>query len=139
MSVYSQRDQDDIFYFSQTFSDYYKEDLKTFSQKMPILKAKIKQDPSRLKSAIKKAHKQTKIREEELNKILISDDLLLNRQEVIIAGKGGNAMPLLKSIYEQIHVDQPIENYKDIKYYYNMKPLGNKVFVNYTKTIKVNI
>ena len=134
MSVYSQRDQDDIFYFSQTFSDYYKEDLKTFSQKMPILKAKIKQDPSRLKSAIKKAHKQTKIREEELNKILISDDLLLNRQEVIIAGKGGNAMPLLKSIYEQIHADQPIENHKDIKYYYNtMKPLGNKVFVDYTK------
>ena len=134
MSVYSQRDQDDIFYFSQTFSDYYKEDLKTFAEKMPILKAKIKQDPSRLKSAIKKAHKQTKIREENLNKILVSDDLILNRQEVIIAGKGGNAMPLLKSIYEQIHADQPIENHKDIKYYYNtMKPLGNKVFVDYTK------
>ncbi len=48
MSVYSQRDQDDNFYFSQTFSDYYKEDWKTFSQKIPILKTKIKQEPSRL-------------------------------------------------------------------------------------------
>ena len=54
MSVYSQTDQDDIFYFFQSFSDYYKEDLKIFSQKMPILKVKIKQEPSRLKSAIKK-------------------------------------------------------------------------------------
>ena len=60
MSIYSKRDQNDIFYFSQTFSDYFKEDLKTFAEKMPILKAKIKQDPSRLKSAIKKAHKQTR-------------------------------------------------------------------------------
>ena len=134
MSVYSKRDKDDIFYFSQTFSDYYKEDLNSFCEKMPILKAKIKQDPSRLKSSIKKAHKQTKIREEELKKILISDDLILNRQEVIIAGKGGNAMPLLKTIYQQIHSEQPIENHKDIKYYFNtMKPLGNQVFVDYTR------
>ena len=71
MSVYSQRDQDDIFYFSQTFSDYYKEDLKIFFQKKPILKVKIKQETSRLKSEIKKIHKQTKIREEKLRWFII--------------------------------------------------------------------
>ena len=34
--------------------------------------------------------------------------LILNRQDVIIAGKGDNPIPLLKSIYQQIHPDQPI-------------------------------
>ena len=49
MSVYSPRTKTFTFYFSNTFSDYYKEDLKTFSEKMKILKVKVKSNPNHLK------------------------------------------------------------------------------------------
>ena len=40
MSMYSPRKDNSCFYYSSTFSDYYKEDFKTFIEKIPILKAK---------------------------------------------------------------------------------------------------
>ena len=54
VSMYAPREENSCFYYSNTFSDYYKEDFKTFSEKMPILKAKLKIKSSRLR---KETHK----------------------------------------------------------------------------------
>ena len=38
VSMYSPREENSCFYYSNTFSDYYKEDFKSFSEKFPVLK-----------------------------------------------------------------------------------------------------
>ena len=75
MSINSKINKNDIFYFSQNLSDYFKEDLKDFVKKMHLLKPKIIQDNKKIKKAIKKAYKENEIRENKLKKILNSDTL----------------------------------------------------------------
>ena len=124
-SMYSQRLPGETFYLSQAFSEYYNEDLKTFSEKFPLLKAKIKVNPKKLQKALKDIKKQTIIRENNLKKVKLQDDLVLSKQEIIIAGMGGNAKPLLKSIYRQTHPDEHDDFDPRVKYYRNTdKPLG---------------
>lgn len=124
-SMYSQRLPGETFYLSQAFSEYYNEDLKTFSEKFPLLKAKIKVNPKKLQKALKDIKKQTIIRENNLKKVQLQDDLVLSKQEIIIAGMGGNAKPLLKSIYRQTHPDEHDDFDPRVKYYRNTdKPLG---------------
>ena len=124
-SMYSQRLPGETFYLSQAFSEYYNEDLKTFSEKFPLLKAKIKANPKKLQKALKDIKKQTIIRENNLKKVKLQDDLVLSKQEIIIAGMGGNAKPLLKSIYRQTHPDEHDDFDPRVKYYRNTdKPLG---------------
>lgn len=124
-SMYSQRLPGETFYLSQAFSEYYNEDLKTFSEKFPLLKAKIKVNPKKLQKALKDIKKQTIIRENNLKKVKLQDDLVLTKQEIIIAGMGGNAKPLLKSIYRQTHPDEHDDFDPRVKYYRNTdKPLG---------------
>ena len=125
MSVYTRRNPKETFYFSQTFSDYYKEDLKDFVKKMPLLRAKISAKPNKLQNTLINSEKKSLLKEEKLKETIANDDLLLSKQEVIIAGRGGNAQPLLKSIYKQIHPEDEVEK-NNMKMYYNtMKPLGN--------------
>ena len=69
MSVYSPR-INCSFYFSSAFSDYYKEDLKTFSEKMKILKAKVKSNPNKLNQEIKTQRRISSKKEIKLNRIL---------------------------------------------------------------------
>ena len=124
-SMYSQRLPGETFYLSQAFSEYYNEDLKTFSEKFPLLKAKIKVNPKKLQKALKDIKKQTIIRENNLKKVKLQDDLVLTKQEIIIAGMGGNAKPLLKSIYRQTHPYEHDDFDPRVKYYRNTdKPLG---------------
>ena len=123
--MYSQRLPGETFYLSQAFSEYYNEDLKTFSEKFPLLKAKIKVNPKKLQKALKDIKKQTIIRENNLKKVKLQDDLVLTKQEIIIAGMGGNAKPLLKSIYRQTHPYEHDDFDPRVKYYRNTdKPLG---------------
>ena len=123
--MYSQRLPGETFYLSQEFSEYYNEDLKTFSEKFPLLKAKIKVNPKKLQKALKDIKKQTIIRENNLKKVKLQDDLVLTKQEIIIAGMGGNAKPLLKSIYRQTHPYEHDDFDPRVKYYRNTdKPLG---------------
>ena len=137
MSINSKINKNDIFYFSQNFSDYFKEDLKDFVKKMPLLKPKIIQDPSRLKKAIKKAYKENEIRENKLKKILNSDTLILNKQDVIIAGKRNNPTPLLRSVFRQIHPESSMKNLRDKKLYLKtMKTINKNYSVDFIKNNK---
>ena len=125
MSVYTRRNQNDTFYFSQTFSDYYKEDLKEFVKKIPLLRAKISAKPNKLQYTLVNSERKSQLKEKKLEEIIRNDNLNLKKQEVIIAGKAGNAQPLLKSIYKQIHPEDEIEKNNTKTYFNTMKPLGN--------------
>ena len=90
MSVYSPRGTSCSFYFSSAFSDYYKEDLKTFSEKMKILKAKVKSNPSHLKNEIKEQRKIVFNKERKLNEIINSNKIVFDKEDLIIAADRKN-------------------------------------------------
>ena len=125
MSVYSPRINTGSFYFSNAFSDYYKEDLKSFSDKMKILKAKIKSNPSHLKNEIKNQRKISYKKEKQLQSIIDSNKITFDKDDLIIAADRRNPIPLLKSIFMTKYLDQEVMK-ENIKMYYNtMKPLEN--------------
>ena len=134
MSVYSPRAGSFSFYFSSAFSDYYKEDLKSFSEKMKILKAKIKSNPNKLNHEIKTQRIISSKKERELNKILKLDHLNLGKQDLITAADRRNPVPLLKSIFMQKYPGKEVIK-EHIKLYFNtMKPMGNETGpIDYTQ------
>ena len=125
MSIYSNHLPQDTFYFSNTFNDYYKEKLKSFTEKMPILKAKILSKTDKLQKEIKNQNIKSSIKEQQLYDMLLEDNLILKKEDLIIAADRKNPTPLLKSIFKQ---DNPnsIEIKEHAKLYFNtMKPYGN--------------
>ena len=117
--------KNESFYFSNFFNDYYKENLKSFIKKFPLLKPKFETNSDKLKNSLKDRKSENK--ERKLNDIINSDDLVIKKQELIIAGKSDNAIPLLKSIYKQTHID-----YKDSNKILNKKKIKLKADYNYT-------
>jgi hypothetical protein len=99
VSMYSPHEENSCFYFSDAFSDYYKEDFKSFCEKIPMLKAKLKINPSKLKKEIYKKNKELINKYRILEEKKKSDDEEFNEQDLIIAGKRNNPMPLIKSVY----------------------------------------
>ena len=140
VSMYSNRNPEETFYFSNAFSDYYNEDLKSFSEKMPILKPKVKTSNKRLKKELIKQRIKSLMEEKILNNIYEKDNLKLKKQDLIIAGDRKNAKPLLKSIFYQQNPELEIEEKKKVKNYYKtMKPYGNKEGnIDYTKNERWN-
>ena len=134
MSVYSPRVNTCSFYFSNTFSDYYKEDLKTFSEKMKILKAKVKSNPSHLKHEIKAQRIVSSNNEKQLEDIINSNKITFDKEDLIIAADRRNPIPLLQSIFKTNYPDKEVMK-ENIKMYYNtMKPLGNsRESIDYTQ------
>ena len=134
MSVYSPRVNACSFYFSNTFSDYYKEDLKTFSEKMKILKAKVKSNPSHLKNEMRTQRIVSLNKEKKLEGIINSNKITFDKEDLIIAADRRNPIPLLKSIFRNNYPDKEVMK-ENIKLYYNtMKPLGNSdKSVDYTQ------
>ena len=134
MSVYSPRANSCSFYFSSTFSDYYKEDLKSFSEKMKLLKSKIKSNPHKLTHEIKTQRKISSTKELKLNNILNLQKYNFVKDNLIIAAERRNPIPLLKSIFKDKYPNKEVMK-EHIKMYYNtMKPVGdNKGLVDYTK------
>ena len=125
MSLYANFNPEDTFYFSNTFSDYYKEDLKSFTKKMPILKAKIKTNSKRLKRIINKQRIKSSLKEQQLYDLLVKDSLALKKQDLIISAERKNPVPLMKSIYHQENPDAQEIKEHIRKYFNTMKPLGN--------------
>ena len=125
MSMYSPRVQNSCYYYSSVFSDYYKEDFKSFCNKMPILKAKLKIDSDKLKKEIDKHDKTTFKKEKILNKLCSKERILLDKQDLIIAAKRKNPIPLLKSIFKQNYPGLEVINDNPKMYYNTMKPYGN--------------
>ena len=101
MSMYSPREDNSCFYYSSTFSDYYKEDFKTFIEKIPILKAKLKINSGKLRKEIYNKNyglnNKIKILEEKRK----DKSIIFNKQHLIIAGKRKNPLPLVKSVFFQ--------------------------------------
>ena len=125
MSIYAKFNPEDTFYFSNTFSDYYKEDLKSFTNKMPILKAKIKTNSNRLKRAINKQRIKSSLKEKQLYDLLTKDSLVLKKQDLIISAERKNPLPLMKSIYHQENPEAEEIKEHVKKYFKTMKPLGD--------------
>ena len=134
MSVYSPRLNSYSFYFSSAFSDYYKEDLKTFSEKMKILKAKVKTNPRKLNNEIKIQRCISSKKEKKLNRLLNMEEFNFGKTNLITAGKRKNPIPLLKSIFKQTYPNKEVMK-ENIKMYFNtMKPIGEfNGPVDYTK------
>ena len=134
MSVYSPRVNTCSFYFSNAFSDYYKEDLKSFSEKMKILKAKVKSNPGHLKHEINEQRKISFKKEMKLEDIINSNKIVFDKDNLIIAADRKNPIPLLKSIFKMNYPDKEVMK-ENIKMYYNtMKPMGNcDEQIDYTK------
>ena len=125
--------KNESFYFSNFFNDYYKENLKSFMKKFPLLKPKFETNSDKLKNSLKDRKSENK--ERKLNDIINSDDLIIKKQELIIAGKSDNAIPLLKSIYKQTHID-----YKDSNKILNKKKIKLKANfndINLKRNIKI--
>ena len=134
MSIYAKFDPEDTFYFSNTFSDYYKEDFKSFTKKMPILKAKVKTNSKKLKKNIKKQRIKSLSREQQYYDMLMKDTLVCNKQDLIISAERKNPVPLMKSIYKQENPDAIEIKEKIRKYFKTMKPLGDDDGkIDYTK------
>ena len=120
VSMYVPREENSCFYYSNTFSDYYKEDFKSFCEKIPILKAKLKINSEKLKKEIFKQNNEI------INKYRIFEekkkyeDTGLSKQDLIIAGKRKNPMPLIKSVHLQkykslYNSDENKDDFSDIK------------------------
>ena len=125
MSMYSPRINNSCYYFSSTFSDYYKEDFKSFCNKMPILKAKLKIYPEKLKNEIYKHDKTSNKKEKILNHLRSSESIDLQKQDLIIAAQRKNPIPLLKSIFKQTYPGIEVIKESPKLYLKTMKPYGN--------------
>ena len=125
MSMYSPRVQSSCYYFSSVFSDYYNEDFKSFCNKMPILKAKLKINPLKLKKEIEEHDISSSKKEMILNKLREEKDINLDKLDLIIAGKRRNPIPLLKSIFKQKYPSTEVAKENPKMYYNTMKPYGN--------------
>ena len=125
ISIYSKYGPNNTFYFSNAFSDYYKEDFKSFTKKMPVLRAKIKTNSSRLKTEIKRQQAKAYIKEQILYDIIKKDDLILRKQDLIISAERRNPVPLMKYIYKQEYPNAQEIKEHIRKYFKTMKPYGN--------------
>ena len=124
MSVYSPRLNYCAFYFSSAFSDYYKEDLKTFSEKMKILKAKVKSNPKKLNYEIRTQRSISSKKEKKLNRLLNMEQFNFGKDNLIIAAERRNPIPLLKSIFKQTYPNKEVMKENIRNYFNTMKPLG---------------
>ena len=125
ISIYAKFGPEDTFYFSNAFSDYYKEDLKTFTKKMPILKPKVKTCSNNLRHIINKQRIKSLHKEQQYYDMLMQDSLVLKKQDLIISAERRNPVPLMKAIYK--HENPDAEEIKENvrKYFNTMKPFGN--------------
>ena len=127
-SIYSIRKPEETFYFSNDFNDYYKEDLKTFSEKMTLLKPRIKASNLKLKKEILRQRFKSLKEEKKLAEVINNvnhQNIKFKKLDLIIAGERKNVEPLLKNIYyqENPHLKRKLEHMK--LYYKTMKPYGN--------------
>ena len=125
MSMYSPRIENSCYYYSSVFSDYYNEDFKSFCNKMPILKAKLKINSGKLKKEIESHDKESNKKEQLLQKISSKERIYLDKQDLIIAAKRRNPIPLLKSIFKQNYPGLEVAKENPKLYFNTMKPYGN--------------
>jgi len=127
---YSKRDMMDInsdinLINSQNINNKNKNELKNIPEKLSILKAKVMTSTRKLKNEIIKQRIKSSKEEKKLYEILNKDNLILNKQVLILAGERKNAGPLLKNIHYQQNPNLKIAKENSKLYYKTMKPFGN--------------
>ena len=103
ISIDSERDPHQPFYFSNDFSNYYKYDFKQFIQMLPNLKVKVKTSNKKLLNEI--INLQHKLNKDSINlkNFFENDEKIFKVQDLIIAGKRNNPARLMKNLYMLKH------------------------------------
>ena len=126
-------DSNNVFYFSNSFNDYYKMDFKEFIKRMPILKAKKRCESAKLNKQIKETKKRNReeerqreyIRKQLLNRL---NNLYIEKQYVSLSSNAKNIQPLMSSLHSQIYPgrgDDELTKHTKI-YIKSNKPLGSE-------------
>lgn len=107
MSVYSKRNDNDVFYLNKAFSDYFKQDFKEFAEKFTLLHPKIKCDKNKMKRALEKVRAMNEENDNALmSRTARKEDIRIDEKQLYLAGNSKNIVPLLKSIYRQKYPDE---------------------------------
>ena len=117
VSMHLPREEKSSFYYSDAFSDYYKEDFKSFSQKIPLLKAKLKINPEKLKKILYKDENKLDNKLKLLEEKRKDKNIVFNKKELIIAGERKNPKPLVKSVFKEKYaslydLNEDVKNYE---------------------------
>ena len=129
-TTYSPRNSLSLYSFSKTINDYYKQNLKTFSER---LKPKLKSNSFKLKNQIKTQRILSARKEKELNKKRNIEEIKLEKKDLIMAKERKNPIPLLKSIFSQTYSYN--DNQGTIKE--NANKINN-IIINSNKTDIIN-
>jgi hypothetical protein len=127
-SVYTKRNENDVFYMSKDFSEYFTMDFKEFSEKFSLLHPKIKCDKKKLKKILDYIKEAEKINKEANENQNDNSDIIIEQKLLNLAGNSKNIMPLLKSIYRQTYppdMHDVLKLVNEKNYYKSNKPLGN--------------
>lgn len=128
LSVYSKRSDTAVYYMCKEFSDYFKQDLKEFSEKFALLHPKIKCDHSKIKKLLEEI-KLVQDQDEKLMKNFKIDDEEFTLTDLNLAGNSKNILPLLKTFLKNYYSEEAFYKYfKDRTYPISNRPLGNKIF-----------
>ena len=128
LSIYSHNNNSSSYFLSSRINDYFIENLKTFSDRIKLLKPKLRTNSYQLKKVIKTQRIKSSKKEKELKKKLNLDheDITIEKQKLIIAAERKNPIPLLQSIFKQVYPEKEVikENIK--KYFKTMKPFPSE-------------
>ena len=144
LSVYSHTCNSSSNVLSARISNYFKDNLKTFSDRIKVLKPKLRTNAYQLKKEIMTQRIKSAKKESELKRRLNSEeeDINIEKQKLIIAAERNNPIPLLQSIFTQVYPGKEVMK-ENIKHYFNtMKPFPSEAremddsSVDYTKNDK---
>lgn len=134
-SVHSKRNTNHVFYYSNAFSDYYKEDLKKFSKKFKLVKSRIQIRGDKLRKAIE----ISKLNDRVLKPPVLKQIFEVTDKDVNHVNCSNDATSLVLKILNQINPimeAELIQQIKPKKYYYRSnKPLGNHEEENIDYTV----
>ncbi len=128
MSVFAKRSDSAVYYMSKEFSDYFKQDLKEFSEKFSLLHPKIRCDNTKIKKLLEEI-KILQDQDEKLMKNFKIDNDEFDIKDLNLAGNSKNIIiPLLKSFLKNYHKEDEMNKFfKDRIYPISNRPLGNRV------------
>ena len=103
MAMYSPRNNSFYFSHSKTMSNFYKKNKINIAERAKFLKPKLKSNSFKLKNQIKTQRILSARKERELSNKLNSDEINLEKKDLITATERKNPFPLLQSIFKQIY------------------------------------
>ena len=103
MAMHSQRNNSFYFSHSKTMSNFFKKNKINIAERAKFLKPKLKSNSFKLKNQIKTQRILSARKEKELSNKLNSDEINLEKKDLITATERKNPFPLLQSIFKQIY------------------------------------